>query len=224
MIKWSRSWPADRVGPLLLLGHIRLNHERMVSAGLARAASPGSSEQRGNNRPASTDSAAAPQHQQRDDTGSRREDERNAVDAHERSQAQRQRHIDACVAERRATRSRTFRACARCRSTAPRRPELRSEVSSTTGGEQAEQRQVQRLQHAEQRKCPPTSPMSHAAVDFENELNPIADARTNRRFPRTRRAADATTDAVRAPMRSAAEPVQRAPAMACRSPERSGSG
>ncbi len=44
------------------------------------------------------------------------------------------------------------------------------------GSEQAEQRQVQGFQHAEQRKRPPTSPMAHAAVEFEDELNPIADA------------------------------------------------
>ena len=36
--------------------------------------------------------------------------------------------------------------------------------------------QMQRLQHAEQKKRAPRGPLLHAAVELQNELNPGADA------------------------------------------------
>ncbi len=58
-------------------------------------------------------------------------------------------------------------------------------------GQQTKQRQVQRLQNTKERERSPASPVPHAAVDFENELDPITDREPIDDARRTRRAENA---------------------------------
>ena len=114
------------------------NHQRGFGRRFARR-QIGKKQQGGNDGQPVQVLAPAPENQKRDHRGHQREDERNAVDAHERRHAQRQRHVDSRVAERQPRESeRSMRAL----DAGPQRGDGRNRVA---GLEQ------HRRQHAKQR-------------------------------------------------------------------------
>ena len=120
--------------------------------------------------------ARPPQNHQRHRAAEHREHERQSVHADDTAPGASARGISIPAFPSCSQAKPSARACARCRSTARPPPAWPTICASEIRRSAAKTRHVQALEHAEQRERGPSAPAAQPAVDFEHELDPVADA------------------------------------------------